>query len=307
VAALPSPLGEELARYRELSKITSAYGEAFLAHAGKDGRVHPVFEQMGASTGRLSCHSPNLQAVVKGTPHRGCFHTASHRRLVIGDYSACELRILADMSGDPVFAEAFSRGEDLHSRVASEIFGKTVSKRENPELRERAKAINFGLAYGMGAGGLARATGTSVTEARELFERYFKTFPRIRAFLDNSAAEALDRGFARTMTGRRLYLDLGPDRDSRAAAERLAKNMPIQGTSADITKIALARLRKRLRLFHDAAIVNTVHDEIVVECDETEADPVKDALGDEMRLAGGEVLRSVPVGVDVIVSSAWDK
>ena len=307
VAALPAPLGNELARYRELFKITSAYGESFLTYVGADGRMHPVFEQIGASTGRMACHSPNLQAVVKGTPHRGCFHTAPDRRLVIGDYSACELRILAEMSGDPVFADAFGRGEDLHARVASEVFGKHVSKTENPDLRERAKAINFGLAYGMGAGGLARATSTSVTQARELLERYFMTFPRIRTFLDHSAADSLARGYARTMTGRRLYLDVGDDRGERGQAARLAKNMPIQGTSADITKIALARLRKRLTAFHDAVIVNTVHDEVVVECDATEADAIRDALGDEMRQAGAEVLRSIPVGVDVIVSTEWDK
>jgi DNA polymerase-1 len=307
VAALPPPLGDELSRYRELFKIVSAYGDSFLAHVAKDGRVHPIFEQIGASTGRMACHSPNLQAVVKGTPHRGCFHTAPGRRLVIGDYSACELRILAEMSGDPVFAEAFGRGEDLHARVASEVFGKKVSKTENPDLRERAKAINFGLAYGMGAGGLARATGSSVTQAKDLLERYFKTFPRIRAFLEHSAADALARGYARTMTGRRLYLDVGEDREARGQAERIAKNMPIQGTSADITKIALARLRRRLVSFHDAAIVNTVHDEVVVECDEVEADPVKDALGDEMRQAGAEVLHTIPVGVDVTVSTKWDK
>jgi DNA polymerase I len=307
VAALPAPIGRDLSRYRELFKIVSAYGESFLTHVAGDGRVHPVFEQIGASTGRLSCHSPNLQAVVKGTPHRGCFHTGTGRLLVIGDYSACELRILAEMSGDPVFAEAFGRGEDLHARVASEVFGKKVSKTENPDLRERAKAINFGLAYGMGAGGLARTTGSSVTQARELFERYFKTFPKIRTFLEHSAADALARGYARTMTGRRLYLNVGDDRDQRAQAERIAKNMPIQGTSADITKLALARLRKKLTSFHSAAIVNTVHDEIVIECDEVEADSMKDALGEEMRQAGAEVLHTIPVGVDVTISTKWDK
>ncbi|MBI5508939.1 MAG: hypothetical protein HY903_09315 [Deltaproteobacteria bacterium] len=307
VAALPAPLGPWLARSRELLKITSAYGESFLAHVGADGRIHPTFEQIGATTGRLSCHSPNLQAMVKGTPHRACFKAAPDRRLVVADYSACELRILAEMSGDPVFAEAFAHGEDLHARVATAVFGKPVSKSQNPELRERAKAVNFGLAYGMGAGGLARATGTSLAVARELLERYFRTFPRIRSFLEQSAAGGLERGFAVTMTGRRLMLDPGTTADSRAQAERIAKNMPIQGTSADITKIALARLYRRLPAFAGAALVNTVHDEIVVECAAPDADGVRLVLAEEMQAAGAEVLKHVPVGVDSAVCQHWDK
>ena len=233
LAALPPPLGAELMRFRELFKIVSAYGESFLEHVANDGRIHPTFEQIGASTGRMACQRPNLQAVVKSGPHRSCFHTAENRRLVIADYSACELRILAEMSGDPVFAESFSRGEDLHARVASEVFGKPVSKTENSDLRDRAKAINFGLAYGMGVGGLARAIGSDLNTATQLLRRYFDTFPRIGSFLQDAAHQALQRGYATTMTGRRLILDVGDDHKSLAQAERIAKNMPIQGTSAE--------------------------------------------------------------------------
>lgn len=307
LAALPPPLGPLLARYRELQKLANAYGESFLTHVAADGRLHATFEQIGASTGRLSCREPNLQSIVKDAPYRECFRAPTGRTLVIGDYATCELRILAEMSGDPVFADAFARGEDLHSTVASRVFGKPVSKTQNPELRERAKAVNFGLVYGMGAGGLARAVDVDLRQAEDLLRRYFETFPRIGAFLARSAHEALERGFARTLTGRRLYLDAGPDRSSRGAAERVAKNMPIQGTSADITKIALSRIHSRLAAEPGAFMVNTVHDEIVVECDEARAPTIHATLAAEMRAAGAEVLRAVPVAVDVATSRFWRK
>lgn len=307
VAALPEPLGSTLARYRELTKLVTAYGESFLEHVGDDGRLHATFEQLGASTGRMACHSPNLQAVVKDSPHRACFRCGPRRALVTADYAACELRIIAEVSGDPVFAEAFARGEDLHARVASAIFGKPVSKTENPELRERAKAVNFGLAYGMGAQGLARAIDADVAQARQLLERYFKTFPRIRGYLERSAREALERGYARTLAGRRLYLTPGDDPSARAQAERIAKNMPIQGTSADMTKIALARLRARLRAEPASFVVNAVHDEIVVECAAERADTVAQTVREEMKAAGAQLLVHVPVEVDVHVATIWGK
>ncbi|HSI05264.1 MAG: DNA polymerase [Myxococcota bacterium] len=296
---LPEPLGPLLARYREVMKLVSAYGEAFLEYVGADGRLHPTFTQIGANTGRMACHSPNLQSMVKDSPHRTCFRVAEDRALVTADYGACELRIIAELSGDPVFAEAFARGEDLHARVATAIFGKPVSKNENPELRQRAKAVNFGLAYGMGAQGLARAIDTDVNQARQLLERYFKSFPRIRAFLERSAEEGLSRGFARTMTGRRLYLE-----GERSQLERIAKNMPIQGTNADITKIALARLRGRLGTDR---LVNVVHDEIVCECAKVEAEDVATAMREEMVAAGAQVLKTIPLTVDVSVGEIWGK
>ncbi len=296
---LPEPLGPLLARYREVMKLVTAYGETFLELAAADGRLHPTFTQIGANTGRMACHSPNLQSMVKDAPHRSCFRVGEGRALVTADYGACELRIIAELSGDPVFAEAFARGEDLHARVATAVFGKPVSKHENPELRQRAKAVNFGLAYGMGAQGLARAIDTDVDQARQLLERYFKSFPRIRSFLERSAAEGLARGFARTMTGRRLYLE-----GERSQLERIAKNMPIQGTNADITKIALARLRARLGTHR---LVNVVHDEIVCECAQVEAETVADAMREEMIAAGAQVLKAIPLAVDVSIGDVWGK
>lgn len=303
---LPKPLGPLLARYRELTKLATAYGSAFLEFANDDGRVRPTFEQIGSSTGRMACHSPNLQSMVKDSPHRTCFHTREGRVLVTADYAACELRIIAELSGDPVFAEAFARGDDLHARVASAVFGKKVSKTENPELRQRAKAVNFGLAYGMGAQGLARNIEVHVDEARRILDRYFKSFPRIRSFLERSAADGLARGYARTIAGRRLYLT--PDTpESRGSAERIAKNMPIQGTNADMTKIALARVHTDLRRFRNASLVNVVHDEIVVECDAADGPAVAEAVRVGMIAAGTQLLRAIPVEVDVAIGEIWGK
>ncbi|MEM6731527.1 MAG: DNA polymerase, partial [Myxococcota bacterium] len=285
LAALPAPLGPKLGRFRELAKLTQAYGTTFLENIDSDGRIHATFEQIGASTGRMACHSPNLQSVVKDSPYRGCFRATDRRALITADYAGCELRIIAELSADPVFRRTFAEGGDLHSSVASTVFGRPVSKTENPELRHRAKAINFGLAYGMGAGGLARATGMSLEESRGFLERYFKAFPRIREFLEYTAAEAIERGYAQTMTGRRMYVEHDGTKDGRARAERVAKNMPIQGTNADVVKIALSRLRQTFAT-STAFVVNTVHDEIVVECDRDNAEETAVVVRREMEAAG---------------------
>ena len=307
LATLPDPIGPLLRHYRELFKLTTTYGENFLSHVAADGRVHPTFEQIGTSTGRLSCHSPNLQAMVKGASQRACFRVQPHRRLVIGDYATCELRILAGMSGDPIFTKAFLEGADLHALVAGQMFGKRVSRVENPDLRERAKAINFGLCYGMGAAGLARTIEAPLPQAEALLKQYFKTFPKIGGFLESSAKKALERGFASTVTGRRLYFDGVTTSTHRLQFERVAKNMPIQGTSADMTKLALARVHAALSVFQEAFLVNTVHDELVVECHEKDAQDVAVVLEREMKEAGAEVIQSVPMAVDVVISEAWNK
>lgn len=304
---LPEPFGPWLLRYREVSKITSTYGESFLATLGPDQRLHPTFEQIGANTGRMACHSPNLQAVVKTSHHRDCFRCAPHRRVVVADYATCELRILAHMSRDPVFLNAFAKGEDLHATVASTLWNTPVSKTQNPELRHRAKAVNFGLVYGMGPGGLAKNLKISSQQALNLLEDYFRTFPKIRDFLNSNAEVALKRGYAETLTGRRLYLDGSGSESERAQAERVAKNMPIQGSSADMTKLALADVRRRLLRFKDAWLVNAVHDELVVECDAKDAEAVAEELRGAMVHAGQTLLPSIPIEVDVGVGHTWSK
>lgn len=305
---LKPPLGPWLARHSELTKVVSTYGNSFLKYVRGEHRIHSSFEQIGASTGRMACHSPNLQAIPKDSEHRNCFHTLPGRTLVVADYATCELRILAQMSGDPVFRAAFARGDDLHSTVASSLFGQEVSKTQNADLRHRAKAVNFGLVYGMGVGGLSKTLRVSNQHARELLEQYFRTFPKIGEFLEHQATRSIAQGYAETLSGRRLYLDFDPSDESACAqAERIAKNMPIQGTSADMTKLALGGIWQKLRVIPNACIVNAVHDEIVVECESADANEVSSIVEQAMLHAGSALLDDVPMGVDLEVGSQWSK
>jgi len=308
---LGHPVVEPLVRYREMNKIVSSYGESFLENIHpRTGRIHADFRQIGAPTGRVACSRPNLQNIPRGSRFRQCFRAPEGRSMVTADYSGCELRILAEMSADPAFVQTFRRGGDLHAIVASEIFGRPVSKEKNAELRDRAKAINFGLAYGMGAGGLAAVTGVGVEEAERLLARYFSAYPAVKAYLDRSAAQALDRGSVRTLAGRRLVLEVGERVEGAdlAAVARVAKNMPIQGTNADMLKLAMANIHERLRREGlDAFMVNCVHDEILLEAAAEEAWEVAELVSQEMVRAGERWITKVPIAVDVAVGPSWQK
>jgi len=305
------PVGGLLLKYREMNKIVSTYGESFLeAIHPKTGRIHADFQQIGAPTGRVACARPNLQNIPRGSRFRRCFCAPPGRRMVTADYSGCELRILAEMSDDPGFINTFQRGGDLHSIVASEIFSTPVAKDKNPELRDRAKAINFGLAYGMGAGGLATVTGVSLAEAERLLKRYFQAYPGVKQYLDGSARTAVERGFAETLGGRKLFLQIGERMEGAdlAAITRVAKNMPIQGTNADMLKVAMAGIRRRLfEVGQDAWMVNCVHDEILLEAEEGEAWDAAEIVREEMVKAGECYVKKVPMTVDVSVGDCWLK
>ncbi len=306
VARLPPPMATAVQALRQLLKLTQAYGRAFLQHVQSDGRVHATFEQCGASSGRMACHSPNLQAMVQSAAHRRCFAPAASELLVGGDYQACELRILAQISGDPVFCHAFAAGQDVHAEVATLLFERPVTKASAPELRQTAKVVSFGLAYGMGERGLASTLGVSVARAEELLQRYRRRFPHIDAALRTRAAEALQRGEVRTLMGRRLNLRPLLARDP-AAATRVAKNMPIQGSNADLVKLALAEVGARLSHFTDAAVVNCIHDEILVQCAKGDADGVADALRSGMLAAARRLHPDVPAQVDLHRSPTWSR
>lgn len=305
------PATEAILRYREMAKIVSTYGESFLgAIHPRTGRIHADFLQIGAPTGRVACREPNLQNIPRGSRFRHCFRAPEGSKMITADYAGCELRILAEASSDPAFINTFQRGGDLHSIVASEIFGRPVSKSSNPELRERAKAINFGLAYGMGAGGLASVTGVTAQEADRLLARYFQAYPQVRAYLEDSARIALTRGWAETLGGRKLYLQIGErvERPDLASVARVAKNMPIQGTNADMLKLAMAGIRERfLEENRDARMVNCVHDEILVEAAEDDAWELSEMVREEMVKAGERYISQVPIEVDVSVADAWQK
>jgi DNA polymerase-1 len=308
---LEHPVIRPLLRYRELHKIVTTYGDSFLAAIHpRTGRIHADFLQIGAPTGRVACREPNLQNVPRGSRFRNCFRAPAGRRMVTADYSGCELRILAEASQDPAFLQTFQRGGDLHAIVASEIFGQSVTKQRHPELRERAKAINFGLAYGMGPAGLAAVTGLGQEEAERLLARYFRAYPRVREYLEDSARQALERGYAETLGGRRLYIAVGERLEGAelAALGRMAKNMPIQGTNADMLKLAMTGIRARLlEEGRDACMVNCVHDELLLEASEDDAWDVAELVREEMVRSGARYIQQVPVVVDVSVGEAWQK
>lgn len=309
LAALGHPVGPALLRYREAHKIVSTYGEAFLSWVHpRTGRLHATFVPLGASTGRVASRDPNLQNLPGDERFHACIRAPEGRVLVTADYATCELRILAEMSGDPRFLAAFEAGEDLHAAVAQTLFGVPVSKQENPQLRQAAKAINFGLVYGMGPAALAASLSKSLAEAEQLLAQYFARFPRIRGHLEESVDAALARGYAETLLGRRLHFP--PDATSAGAKRgewsRVAKNMPIQGTSADMTKLAMVRLHERLRAdFADAGLVNTIHDELVVECSAADGPAVAAAMREEMSAAHQTLLRRVPAEVETHVGPYW--
>ena len=305
---LDHPLAKALLHYRELTKLTQTYGENFLQFIdSRTKRIHACFEPLGTSTGRAACHSPNLQNLPNRSEFRRCIRPQGDRMLVTADYASCELRILASLCGDQHFLRAFEENRDLHSEVAVRLFGVPVDKENNSHLRKQAKTITFGLLYGMGAPALARRLNVSLPQADDLIHRYFAAHPQLKAYLDHSVQQALQRGFACTAMGRRLPFDQGEDSNYRARFSRIARNMPIQGTGADMLKLAMVRLHESLaQKFPSAGLVNTVHDELVVECSATDAADVARLVTHEMEEAEHTLLPNVKPQVDVHVGQHWE-
>ncbi|HUP26947.1 MAG TPA: DNA polymerase [Chloroflexia bacterium] len=310
------PAVTKLLEYRGLEKTLSAFGENVLGLINaKTKRIHPDFNQYGADTGRFSCTRPNVQQIPATSDFRKCFVAAPGYKLVTCDYSQAELRILAELSGDPAFVDAFRSGADLHTLTASQMFGVPVDQVQKPQ-RSAAKAINFGLAYGMGPGGLAPRLGVSLDEAKELISKYFKAYPGVQKWLDKAAKDAVRTGYSATTIGRKRYYNL-PDENLKrvseddyrkqiAAIERQGKNSPIQGGNADMTKLALIYIRDALKGW-DARTVNTVHDEIVVEARIDVAEDVKHIVEREMIHAGNDILKNVPIVADASLADYWSK
>ena len=301
--ALAAPLGPAFNQLLNSQQTLRAYGGNFLSYDRGDGRLRSKFEQIGASTGRLSSHSPNLQSISAEDEARHAFRTSDDRILVVADYAGCELRILAELSGDETFQEAFRRGEDLHAKVASKVWRTEVSKTVNPELREQAKAISFGLMYGMGPQGLAKRLQLNKAQAQALMNDYFNQFPKVRGFLDAQSRRALREGYASSVSGRTLNVDPNDSKSSR-----IARNMPIQGSSADITKLALSRIRQGIyEAGLDAHLAHTVHDEILVEGNAGDAAILAELVQRSMESAGAKWIQSVPMKADVSVGDVWAK
>jgi DNA polymerase-1 len=297
--------------YRGLAKLRSTYTDKLPEMVNRgDGRVHTSFHQAGAATGRLASSDPNLQNIPirtdDGRRIRKAFVAPPGRKILAADYSQIELRIMAHLSEDPALLRAFSSGVDIHRATAAEVFGKALDAVSGNE-RRAAKAINFGLMYGMSAFGLARQLGIARGEAQDYIGLYFSRYPGVREFMDRTRQQARERGYVETVFGRRLYLENIAARNAglRAGAERAAINAPMQGTAADIIKRAMIDLHGWLEPHADKAMmVLQVHDELVFEADAGFVDTLREAVVE--RMARAAELR-VPLVVDVGVGADWDE
>jgi DNA polymerase-1 len=304
------PLARLILDYRELSKLKSTYIDALPRMINpKTGRIHTSYNQTVTATGRLSSSEPNLQNIPIrseiGKEIRKAFIPREKDWLLLSaDYSQIELRIVAHLSGDPVLIEAFQKGEDIHKKTASVIFGLSMEE-VTGNMRSRAKAINFGIIYGMGPQRLANETGLSLDEAKRFIETYFEKHPKVHRFIEKTIAEAREKGYVTTLLGRRRLI---PEITSatpyiRAGAENIAINTPIQGTAADLIKKAMIRIqdeieKKKLR----TKMIIQIHDELLFELPADELDKAKELVKREME---GVMELKVPIAVDIGEGENW--
>ncbi len=306
--ALQYPVVAKLLEYRTMQKALTSYGQNMVELINpKTGRLHADFRQIGAPTGRFACTNPNIQQVPHAAEYRRCFTGyPDGRQLIIADYSQIELRILAEFSGDQAFTNAFKSGADLHRVTAAQVFG-VAEDQVTKEQRDFAKRLNFGVVYGIGASRFSMMTGVGVSDAENILRRYFLTYRGLDTYLRESANRAVDEKQARTGSGRLVRFNYDPsDRQQVSMTQRNGKNAPIQGTSADILKRALRLLNDELR-DTSAQIVNIIHDEIVVEVNEGEAQAVAAKVERAMISAGEEYVHNVPVTVESHIASEWTK
>ena len=309
--ALDYPLPKVLLEHRGLAKLKSTYTDKLPTMINPvTGRIHTSYHQAGTATGRLSSSDPNLQNIpvrtAEGRRVRQAFIAAPGSKLVAADYSQIELRIMAHLSQDPSLLAAFSAGQDIHRATAAEVFG-VETNAVTSDQRRSAKAINFGLIYGMSAFGLARQLGIGRKQAAEYIELYFTRYPGVQNYMNNIRYSAAEKGYVETFFGRRLYLPEINSRNGmrRQAAERTAINAPMQGTAADIIKLAMISVQSWLESSAlNSKIIMQVHDELVLEVPESELDVIKQGLCERMENAA-ELL--VPLVVDVGVGNNWDE
>jgi DNA polymerase I len=309
--ALHHPLPAVILKYRTLAKLKSTYVDALPAMINpRTGRLHTSFNQAVAATGRLSSSDPNLQNIPIrtdiGRQIRRAFIAEEGASLLSADYSQIELRILAHMSDDPAFIRTFQSDEDVHARTASEIFGLPPAD-ITPEMRRKAKAVNFGIIYGISAFGLAQDIGVSNNEAKRYIDNYFARYPRVREFIDRTIDDAKRLGYVTTLLGRRRFI---PELASssvvvRNSGERTAVNTPIQGTAADLIKMAMINIHVRLKRENlRSLMILQVHDELVFEVPEEEKERMKHLVREEME---GVLKLSIPIRVDMGTGRNWDE
>ncbi|MSU76185.1 DNA polymerase I [Patescibacteria group bacterium] len=303
------PIIDEILTYREIAKLKNTYTDVLPKLVRKDtGRLHTSYSQTIAATGRLSSSDPNLQNIPirteLGREIRKAFVTEKGYTLVSADYSQFELRIAAHISGDERLSESFRQGKDIHALTAAEVAGVPIEK-VTPEQRYAAKAVNFSILYGATPHGVARSTGMSISDAQEYIDKYFRTYPKLREYMDSMILKVEKDGYVETLFGRRRYL---PEINSstypvRESAKRMAVNMPVQGTQADILKIAMIRIDDGLqKVSKDAHLLLTVHDELVVEAPTKDAGKVAKFVEDTMENA---YQLDVPIVAEAKIGDNW--
>lgn len=302
------PIIELILLYRQYTKLQSTYVEGLLKSVGTDGRIHSVFKQTETRTGRISSIEPNLQNIPVrtelGRNMRKFFVSEEGRVLIDADYSQIELRILAHLSGDKNMQEAFISGKDIHTSTAAQVFGMPEDM-VTLEMRRAAKAVNFGIVYGIGAFSLAKDIEVSVAQADRYIKSYLANFSGVAEFMEKSVEDASQKGYSETIFGRRRYIPelAAKNKNLQAFGKRAAMNAPVQGAAADIIKMAMVRVFSRLRAEKlDARLILQIHDELIIEASEKDAARAAEVLGEEMRNA---VKLDIPLTADVCVGKSW--
>ena len=302
------PAVDKVLRYRTLSKLKSTYCDGLLKVIAADGRIHSNFNQTETRTGRISSTEPNLQNIpvrtAIGREFRRFFIAPEGHKLVDADYSQIELRVLAHVANDAQMIDDFKSGRDIHTSTAARVFD-MPEELVTPQMRSRAKAVNFGIVYGIGAFSLAKDIGVTRREAEDYIHDYLKNYRGVAEYMERVVEEAKKNGYVETLFGRRRYLPelASSNFNMRAFGERVARNMPIQGAAADIIKIAMIRVRDRLLAEKlEARLILQVHDELIVECPDAETARVEKILAEEMENA---VSLSVPMIADAKSGQSW--
>jgi DNA polymerase-1 len=308
------PLPAIMLEYREFAKLKSTYLDALPLLIASDGHIHTSFNQAVTTTGRLSSSDPNLQNIPVrtelGRKIRGAFipdpsyFEEGKAVFLSADYSQIELRLLAHLSGDEGLIEAFVGGADFHASTAARVFGVEVEA-VTPQLRSRAKAVNFGIVYGQQAYGLSQSLGVTFAEAQEMITRYFRAYPQVRSYLDETVEEARDQGWVATMYGRKRHIHelKSSNPNVRAFGERTAMNHPMQGTAADIIKLAMIEIQRRLQAEgYVSQMVLQIHDELDFNCAASEQERLMAMVKEVM---GGVAQLKVPLLVEVSTGANW--
>ena len=304
------PIIENILEYRQLTKLKSTYADGLGKVIAPDGRIHTSFQNTVTATGRLSSTNPNLQNIPVrtelGAQLRKMFVAPAGKVLVDADYSQIELRLLACMARDRAMIDGFNHGEDVHTITASQVFGVPVEE-VTPLMRRSAKAVNFGIVYGISAFSLSQDIGVTVAQAKEYMEKYFQHYSGVKAYMDHVVEQARQDGYVTTLFGRRRWVPelKSSNFNTRSFGERVALNAPIQGTAADIIKLAMIRVRDRLRAEGlEGRLVLQVHDELIVECPERETERVCALVKEEMEAVAAQRL-PVRLLADTAAGKTW--